>query len=41
MGTPFCRQIVLSMHKNIPMKNSQGGKVNEYSYQPEKVKKKT
>ena len=36
---PFCRQIVLSMHKNILMKNSQGTKVNEYSYQPENVKK--
>ena len=36
---PFCRQIVLSMHKNILMKNSQGAKVNEYSYQQEQVKK--
>ena len=41
MGTPFCRQIVLSMRKNIFMKSSQGAKVNEYGYQPENVKKKT
>ena len=32
--------MVLSMRKNIFMKSSQGAKVNEYSYQPENVKKK-
>ena len=39
--SPFCRQIVPSMHRNIFMKSSQGAKDNEYSYQPENVKKKT
>ena len=39
MGTPVCCQIVLSMRKKMVKKNSQGAKVDEYSYQPEKRKK--